>query len=52
MAPLATMASASPIDGTIQRKMRGGDVVRAGKGITLIISNEDMDGIIKIIKSL
>ena len=50
VAPLATMASASAIDGAIQRKMRGQGVVTAGKGITLVISNDDMD-IIRIIES-
>ena len=46
------MVSASAIDGAIQRKMRGQGVVRAGKGITLVISNEDMNYIIRIVKSL
>ena len=46
------MESASTIDGAIQRKMRGQGVARAGKGITLVISNDDMDDIISIIKSL
>ena len=32
--------------------MRGRGVVAAGKGITLVVSNEDMDDIIRIIKSL
>ena len=52
LAPLATMASAFAIDGATQRKMRGQGVRRAGKGITLVISNKGMDDIIKIIKSL
>ena len=60
LAPLATMVSASAIDGTIQREMRGrgaivtgkAGAVKAGKGITLVIVNEDMDDIIRIIKSL
>ena len=48
--PLATMSSASVIDGAIQRKIsgRGG---RARKGITLVILNEDV-GDIRIIKSM
>ena len=46
--PFATMESASPIDGAVQRKMHGQKVVRAGKGITLV----NMDGIIRITKSL
>ena len=47
------MASASVIDGAIQRKMYGSraEAIRAGKGIILFISNEDMDDIIRIIKS-
>ena len=32
--------------------MSGWGVVRAGKGINLVISNEDMNKIIRIIKSL
>ena len=34
------------------RKISGKRAVRAGKGFTLFISNEDTDDIIKIIKSL
>ena len=34
------------------RKTSGKRAVRAGKGFTLFISNEDTDDIIKIIKSL
>ena len=52
MAPLSTMTSACAIDGTIQKKMRGRGsiatsgvcvVIRVGKGVTSVISNEDMD---------
>ena len=43
-----TMASASTIYGA----MCGKGVVRAGKGTALVISNEDMVDIIRIIKSL
>ena len=32
--------------------MSGKEVLRAGKGLTLLILNEDMNDIIKIIKSL
>ena len=46
------MASASEIDGDNQRKMREREVVKAGTGITLIILNEDLHGIIRIMKSL
>ena len=52
MATLATMALASAIDGAIQRKMQGREVLRARKGIILIISNKDVDDIIRNIKSL
>ena len=52
MVPLPTLASATAIDGAIQRKMCERGVAKAGKRITLIISNEDMADIIRIIKSL
>ena len=35
-----------------ERKISGKGAVRAGKGFTLFISNEDMNDIIKIVKSL
>ena len=50
-ASLATMASASVIDGAVQRKMSGPGVKRTGKEITLFILNEDMDDN-RIIESL
>ena len=50
LVPLAT--SASVIDGAIQRKKCGRGVIRAGKRITLVTSNEDIDDIIRIVKSL
>ena len=40
------------IDGTVQRKMQGRRLAGAGKGINLVISNDDMGDIIRIIKSL
>ena len=52
LAPLAVMELASAIDVTIQRKMGGKSVVRARKGIILVILNEDIDDIIRVIKSL
>ena len=52
MAPLATMSSVSSIDGAIETKMHGRGVARAGIEITLVILNEDMDDIIRIIKSI
>ena len=36
----------------LDRKISGKGALRAGKGFTLFISNEDMNGIIKITKSL
>ena len=36
------MVSASPLDGTTQRKMHGQGVVTAEKEITLVILNDDM----------
>ena len=35
-----------------ERKVSGKGAVRAGKGFTLFVSNEDMNDIIKIIKPL
>ena len=52
LAPLATMAPVSVIDGAIQNKMRRKVVVRARKGITLVILNEDMDDITAFIRLL
>ena len=52
LAPLATMSSASSTDGAIERKIHGRGVARAGIEITLVILNEDMDDIIRIIKSI
>ena len=49
--PLSTMVSASLIDGAIQRKIRRKGVVKVGIGISLVISNEKMDDIIRVIKS-
>ena len=37
LAPAGTIASAFAIDDGIQRRMRGKGVVKAGKGITLVI---------------
>ena len=52
MASLATMESASVIDGSIQRKMLGKRVVKAGKGINLVNLNSNFDDIIRIVKWL
>ena len=48
MVPLETMAVVS----VVQRQMHGRGVLRPRKGITLVVLNEDMDDIIRIIKSL
>ena len=45
---LATEVALSVID-KFERKIRGQESVRIGKGFTLFISNEDMNDIIKII---
>ena len=52
LAPLGTMALASEIESAIQRQIRGWGVLKAGKGVTLVISNEDMVDITRITKSL
>ena len=57
--PLATMASVPAIDGAIQRKVHGRGmiatnrvgVVRTGKVITLVISNEDIYDCIRLLNS-
>ena len=46
-----TIATWFVID-NFERKMHAGGSVRAGKVFTLFISNEDMDDIIRMIKSL
>ena len=46
------MTSTSATDKSIQRKMRGRVVVRAGEKMTLVILNEDLEDIIRTIKSL
>ena len=45
LAPLGLTAAMSAIDGSIQKKMRG-------EGIKLVIEQEDMNDIIKIIEAL
>ena len=45
LAPLGLTAAMSAIDGSIQKKIRG-------SGVKLIIEQEDMNDIIKIIKAL
>ena len=46
LAPLGITAAASPIDAEIQKKIHGSGTT------TLIISNEEMNDIMKIVKSL
>ena len=48
---LAPKATSSAID-NFERKISGHGVIRAAKGFTLLILNEDMNGIVRIIKSL
>ena len=49
---LTAMALASAINGAIDKKINRRDVVKTGKGIALVISNEDLNGITRIIKLL
>ena len=51
MPKLVTEATLSQID-KHEGKTSGKGVVRAEKGFTLFISNEDMDDIIQIVESL
>ena len=55
LAALVPMVSTSAVNGAIQRRMHGRGVVKTNKqkkGITTVISNKDMDDIIRINKSL
>ena len=52
MAPLATMTSTSAIDNAIQRELCGNSVIREVKGVIIVISNKDINDIIKIINPL
>ena len=47
---LPTKATSSGLD-KFERKISEKGAVRAGKGFNLLISNEDMDDIIKIVES-
>ena len=51
LAPLGLTAAMSAIDGSIQKKIHGAGVTK-GAGVKLIIEQEDMNDIIKIIKAL
>ena len=52
LVPLAIMISASAIDGAIQTKLREESIAKAGKIVYLVISNEDMDDSVNVIRSL
>ena len=51
LAPLGLTAAMSAIDGSIQKKIHGSGATR-GAGVKLIIEQEDMKDIMKIIKAL
>ena len=51
LAPLGLTAAMSAIDGSIQRKTQGSGATK-GAGVKLIIEQEDMNDIMKIIKAL
>ena len=51
LAPLGLTAAMSAIDGSIQKKIHGSGVTKSG-GVKLIIEQEDMNDIMKIIKAL
>ena len=52
LAPLGLTAAMSAIDGGIKRKMLGSGATKGAGTTTLIISNDEMDDILKIVKSL
>ena len=52
LAPLGLSAAMSAIDGSIKKKMLGFGATKGAGTTTLIISNDEMDDILKIIKSL
>ena len=51
LSKLATKTTSSVLD-KLERKISGKGAVRAEKGFTLFISNEDVDDIFKIVESL
>ena len=51
LAPLGLTAAMSAIDGSIQKKIHGSGATK-GAGVKLIIEQEDMNDIMKIIKAL
>ena len=46
------MTSTSAIDNAIQRELCGNSVIREVKGVIIVISNKDINDIIKIINPL
>ena len=52
LAPLLISAAMSAIDGSIKKKMFGSGVTKGARITTLIVSNDEMDDILKIVKSL
>ena len=52
LAPLGISAAMSAIDGSIKKKMFGSGATKGAGTTTLIISNDEMDDILKIVKSL
>ena len=52
LAPLGISAAMSAIDGSIKKKMLGSGATKGAGTTTLIISNDEMDDILKIVKSL
>ena len=52
LAPLGLTAAMSAIDGSIKKKMRGSGVTKGTGTTTSIISNDEINDIIKIVKSL
>ena len=52
LVPLGISAAMSAIDGSIKKKMFGSGATKGAGTTTLIISNDEMDDILKIVKSL
>ena len=52
LAPLGLSAAMSAIDGSIKKKMLGSGATKGAEITTLITSNDEMDDILKIVKSL
>ena len=52
LAPLGISAAMAAIDGSIKKKMLGSGVTKGAGTATLITSNDEMDDILKMVKSL